>query len=64
MRSDDARFDEHWEAFRREFEQVEQGRSPDDVPGALVVVEAQRIVYTEHWLRRDGFAPRQIWRAV
>jgi hypothetical protein len=22
-----------------------------------VVIEADRIVYTEHWLRRDGFAP-------
>jgi hypothetical protein len=23
---------------------------------------ADRIVYTEHWLRRDGYAPRQFWR--
>ncbi|MFE6855483.1 pyridoxamine 5'-phosphate oxidase family protein, partial [Streptomyces sp. NPDC057674] len=23
--------------------------------------EAERIVYTEHWLRREGFAPRQFW---
>jgi hypothetical protein len=30
--------------------------------GPLVVVEAERIVYTEHWLRREGFAPRQVWR--
>jgi pyridoxamine 5'-phosphate oxidase-like protein len=30
--------------------------------GALVVVDAERIVYTEHWLRREGFAPRQFWR--
>lgn len=27
----------------------------------LVVIEASRIVYTEHWLRRDGFAARQFW---
>jgi hypothetical protein len=27
-----------------------------------VVVEAERIVHTEHWLRREGFAPRQTWR--
>jgi hypothetical protein len=27
-----------------------------------VVIEAERIVYTEYWLRREGFAPRQVWR--
>ena len=31
--------------------------------GPLVVVPAERIVYTEHWLRREGYAPRQFWRA-
>ena len=54
-------FAEYWGAFRWESEQIEQGKSPDDDSGTLVVVEAQRIVYTEHWLRRDGFAPRQVW---
>lgn len=29
--------------------------------GPLVVIEAERIVYTEHWLRREGFSPRQFW---
>ena len=62
MRSGDPRFAEHWEAFRWESEQIEQGRSPDDEPSALVVVEAKRIVYTEHWLRREGFAARQFWK--
>jgi hypothetical protein len=28
----------------------------------LTVVDADRIVYTEHWLRRDGYAPRQHWQ--
>jgi len=60
--SDDERFGKYWEAFRWESEQVEQGRSPDDDPGGVIVVEAQRVVYTEHWLRREGFAARQIWR--
>ena len=59
---DDERFAPYWEAFRWESEQIEQGRSPDASPGALVVVEADRIVYTEHWLRRSGHAPRQFWR--
>ena len=61
MSPDDPRFAAHWEAFRWESEQIEQGRSPSDLPSALVVVRARRIVYTEHWLRRDGFAPRQVW---
>lgn len=60
--SDHPDFDSYWEAFRWESEQVEQGRSPDDDPGGVVVVEASRIVYTEHWLRKDGFAPRQVWQ--
>jgi hypothetical protein len=25
-------------------------------------IEPDRVVYTEHWIRRQGFAPRQIWR--
>ena len=59
---DDERFGHFWEAFRWESEQIEQGRSPGESPGAVVVVEAERIVYTEHWLRRSGYAPRQFWR--
>jgi general stress protein 26 len=54
-------FGKYWEAFRWESEQVEQGRLPSDDPGAIVVIEADRIVYTEHWLRKDGFAARQFW---
>jgi len=61
----DERFGHYWEAFRWESEQVEQGKSPDDSPGAVVVVEAERMVYTEHWLRKSGFAARQFWsRAI
>jgi nitroimidazol reductase NimA-like FMN-containing flavoprotein (pyridoxamine 5'-phosphate oxidase superfamily) len=54
-------FAHYWEAFRWESEQIEQGRSAADSPGAIAVIEAERIVYTEHWLRRDGFAARQFW---
>jgi len=36
----------------------------DEPPSeTLVIVTANRIVYTEHWLRRDGYAPRQFWNA-
>lgn len=59
----DDRFDGYWSAFRWESEQIEQGRSPDDGPGGVVVVEAERMVYTEHWLRKSGFAARQFWSA-
>lgn len=63
LKTDDPRFGDHWEAFRWESEQIEQGRSPDDDPGGLIIVPAERIVYTEHWLRRQGFAARQFWSA-
>jgi nitroimidazol reductase NimA-like FMN-containing flavoprotein (pyridoxamine 5'-phosphate oxidase superfamily) len=50
--------------YRWQSDAVERGRPVDDVPrGPLVVVDADRIVYTEHWLRRTGYAPRQHWRA-
>ena len=31
-------------------------------PGPLLLIEVDRIVYTEHYLRKQGYAPRQIWR--
>jgi len=41
---------------------VERGRPLDQAPnGPLVRVAADRIVHTEHWLRRDGYSPRQFW---
>jgi len=53
----------YWAAFRWESEHAERGRLLSEPPqDTLVVVEADRIVYTEHWLRREGFAPRQMWR--
>ncbi|MER7992952.1 pyridoxamine 5'-phosphate oxidase family protein [Micromonospora chalcea] len=52
----------HWAAFRWESEHAERGRSLSEPPAdPLVVIEADRIVYTEHWLRREGYAPRQHW---
>jgi len=59
----DPEFSEYWPAVRWQSDHVERSRSLDDPPrGPLVVIPAERIVYTEHWLRRDGFAPRQVWR--
>jgi nitroimidazol reductase NimA-like FMN-containing flavoprotein (pyridoxamine 5'-phosphate oxidase superfamily) len=59
---EDADFAHYWPAFRWQSDHLERSRPLDEPPGGpLVVVEAQRIVYTEHWLRRDGYAPRQFW---
>lgn len=53
---------DHWEAFRWENEHAERGRPLTEPPAdTLVVVQAARIVYTEHWLRREGYAARQFW---
>jgi nitroimidazol reductase NimA-like FMN-containing flavoprotein (pyridoxamine 5'-phosphate oxidase superfamily) len=59
----DPQYEGCWEAFRWQSEHVEQGGSIDRPPsGPMVAVEAERIVYTEHWLRRDGYAARQFWQ--
>jgi hypothetical protein len=40
----------------------EIGRPFSEPPkGQLMRLRPDRIVYTEHFLRRDGYAPRQIW---
>ena len=58
LERDDA--DAYWEAFRWQSDHVERGKFLDDPPtDPLTVVTPQKIVYTEHWLRRSGFAPRQ-----
>ena len=39
------------------------GRGFDQPPQLpLIRLEPTRIVYTEHYLRKDGYAPRQVWR--
>jgi nitroimidazol reductase NimA-like FMN-containing flavoprotein (pyridoxamine 5'-phosphate oxidase superfamily) len=54
----------YWSAVRWQSDHVERSRPLDEPPAeTLGVVAADRIVYTEHWLRRDGYAPRQFWRA-
>jgi hypothetical protein len=60
---DDPTREPYWAAFRWENEHVERGRDVSSPPReTLVVVEPARIVYTEHWLLREGFAARHIWR--
>ncbi|MFK4085421.1 pyridoxamine 5'-phosphate oxidase family protein [Kribbella sp. NPDC020789] len=53
----------YWEAFRWQNEYAERGRPVDEPPtDPLTVITPERILYTDHWLRRSGHAPRQTWR--
>jgi general stress protein 26 len=55
--------DGYWEAFRWQSDHVECGRRLDQAPtDPLTIISPHRILYTEHWLRRDGYKPRQTWR--
>jgi hypothetical protein len=64
MRPEHPEYPGYREAFRWENEHAERGRPLSEPPrDTLVVIDADRIVYTEHWLRREGFAPRQFWRS-
>ncbi|WP_353651608.1 pyridoxamine 5'-phosphate oxidase family protein [Nakamurella sp. A5-74] len=61
---DDPDADVYWEAVRWQSDHVERGRSLSEPPGdPLTIITPSRIVYTEHWLRRTGHAPRQMWMA-
>lgn len=62
LRTGDVDFDRLIGAYRWQSDAAERGRPLDRPPtGPLVAVDATRIVYTEHRLRRSGFAPRQHW---
>lgn len=58
----DDEFDRLMGVYRWQADAVERGRSLDERPGGpLVAIDAERIVYTDLWLRRTGHAPRQFW---
>jgi hypothetical protein len=64
MAGDDG-FAEGLDVYRWQDTAYERGRPLDQPPqGPMVRVEATRAVYTEHWLRKDGFAARQFWTAA
>ena len=52
-----------WSVVRWQSDHVQRSMPLEKPPlGPIGVVEPDRIVYTEHWLRREGYAPRQFWR--
>jgi hypothetical protein len=64
LRAGDDGFDRAVSVYRWQSDAVERGRSLDaeHAPkGPAVVIDVDRVVYTEHWLRRRGYAPRQHW---
>lgn len=59
----DALAEPYWEAVRWQSDYAERGRPLNEPPDdPLTVITPARILYTEHWLRRDGYRPRQTWR--
>lgn len=64
LERDDPAADQYWEAFRWQSDHAERGKPLSQPPqDPLTIIAPDRIVYTEHWLRREGYAPRQIWRS-
>ena len=64
LEPDDDDFPRFWSVVRWQSDHVERSASLDQPPlGPIGVIPADRIVYTEHWLRREGYAPRQHWHS-
>jgi general stress protein 26 len=62
LERDDPQVERYWEALRWQSDHVEAGRSINEPPtDPLTIITPERIVYTEHWLRRTGYKPRQVW---
>lgn len=55
-------FDKLMSVYRWQADAVERGRPLDQPPqGPAVKIDLRRVVYTDHWLIRSGYAPRQFW---
>lgn len=55
-------FDHAMEIYRWQASSAQIGRPLDKPPQhKLLRFDPDKIVYTEQWLRKDGFGPRQIW---
>ncbi len=63
LQHDDPQAKQYWEAIHWQSVYAERGRPIDEPPtDPITVITPTRILYTEHWLRREGYAPRQTWR--
>ena len=59
----DEDFDRLISVYRWRSDAFEHGRPLSEPPtGPLVAIDAERVVYTDHWLPKSGFSPRQRWR--
>lgn len=59
---DTPEWEEGIQVFNYPTSNFEMGRPFDrKPPGQLLRIDPERIVYTEHMLRKEGYAPRQIW---
>ncbi|GGB66847.1 pyridoxamine 5'-phosphate oxidase [Knoellia flava TL1] len=65
LERDDPQAGDYWEAMRWQSDHVERGLGLDAPPtDPLTIITPHRMLYTEHWLRRSGFCPRQTWRPL
>lgn len=65
LERDDPDAEQYWSAFGWQSDHVANGGSLTAPPAdPLTVITPQRILYTEHWLRKSGHSPRQTWRPV
>ncbi|WP_010147408.1 pyridoxamine 5'-phosphate oxidase family protein [Serinicoccus profundi] len=59
----DPEVEPYWDAVRWQADHVERGKPVDEPPmDPLTIITPTRILYTEQWLRRTGYRPRQTWR--
>jgi general stress protein 26 len=62
LERDDPEAERYWEAFRWQSDHAEQGLPLNAPPtDPLTIITPDRILYTEHWLRREGYRPRHTW---
>lgn len=65
LERDDPTVERYWAAFGWQTDHVAAGGSLSEPPAdPLTIISPERIVYTEHWLRRSGYSPRQTWRSI
>lgn len=63
LEREDPGAEQYWEAVRWQSDYAERGLPLQESPAdPLTVITPTRILYTEHWLRREGYRPRQTWR--